>query len=51
MDEWVNSKNSGKSKRLKTPSYEQIDQKLYEWLSAFGEKICQFPVRFNKQKL
>jgi hypothetical protein len=26
MDEWVNSKNSGKSKRVKTPSFEQIDQ-------------------------
>ncbi|VVC25572.1 DDE superfamily endonuclease domain [Cinara cedri] len=32
MDEWVNSRDSGKSKRLKTPSFEQIDQKLYEFM-------------------
>jgi len=38
MDEWVNSKNSGKSKRLKTPSFEQIDQKLYEWFISVRSK-------------
>ncbi|KAL4152706.1 hypothetical protein QTP88_000539 [Uroleucon formosanum] len=38
MDEWVNSKNSGKSKRVKTPSFEQIDQKLYEWFVSVRSK-------------
>lgn len=38
MDEWVNSKNSGKSKRVKTPSFEQIDQKLYEWFASVCSK-------------
>ncbi|KAL4132599.1 hypothetical protein QTP88_009723 [Uroleucon formosanum] len=38
MDEWVNSKNSGKSKRVKTSSFEQIDQKLYEWFVSVRSK-------------
>lgn len=38
MDEWVNSKNSGKNRRLKTPSFEQIDQKLYEWFISVRSK-------------
>ncbi|KAL4126215.1 hypothetical protein QTP88_010441 [Uroleucon formosanum] len=38
MDEWVNSKNSGKSKRVKTPSFEQIDEKLYEWFVSVRSK-------------
>ncbi|VVC34849.1 Homeobox domain-like,HTH CenpB-type DNA-binding domain [Cinara cedri] len=38
MDEWVNNKNSGKNKRLKTPSFEQIDQKLYKWFISVRSK-------------
>jgi len=39
MDEWVvNSKNSGKSKKVKTPSLEQIDYKLYEWFISIRSK-------------
>ncbi|XP_025205101.1 tigger transposable element-derived protein 6-like [Metopolophium dirhodum] len=38
MDDWVNSKNSGKSKRVKNPLFEQIDQKLYEWFNSVRSK-------------
>jgi len=38
MDEWINRKISGKIKRVKTPSFEQIDQKLYEWFISVRSK-------------
>jgi len=39
MDEWVNSKNSENSKRVKTPLFEQNDRKLYEWFISVLSKI------------
>lgn len=51
MNELVNSKNSGKSKNVKTLSFEQIDQKLYGWFMCVQSKhFANFRSNFTNKR-
>lgn len=51
MNELVNSKDSGKSKNVKTLSFEQNDKKLYGWFRCVRSKhFANFRSNFTNRR-